>query len=235
MPTDNQKSNTAPQVQPTGMRVALPPNYRKPLTPRDPYVNRSFIKKIANAVNSHATASFNAFPKQTFFSGQDRGEEIVLIVRQHPITLFPSIFSALIVLLVSFVISILISNEGLLGSQSISGSIAVLVIMTLFVVTYVFSAFLKWFYTLNIITTRRIIDLDFQAVIKHVFTEARLDKIEDISHKPMGFWSSIFDFGDVYVQTAGTNLNIVMTSVSRPRDVQDTINDLIDMKHKNEI
>lgn len=230
MPTKNVKTGEG-EIK----TVILPSNYRKPVTPNDPFINRSFIGKIADAVNSPSISSFNAFPKETFFSGQDRGEEIVLIVRQHPIVLLPGIVTSVLVLFIGFVISSVLANYGLLGSKSVAGIIAFLIILTLFILTSIFSAFLKWFYTVNIVTTTRIIDLDFQDVIKHVYTEARLDKIEDVTHKPAGFWSSIFDFGDVYVQTAGTKMGIIMKNVPRARDIQDTIYDLIDMKHGGEI
>ncbi len=215
--------------------VVIPANYRKPTSPRDPFINKGFIAKIADAINAPSISSFNAFPKETYFSGQDRGEEIVLIIRQHPIILFPSVVVALLLLLGSFVVASVLANYGLLGSKSISGAVAFLVLVTLVILTSVFSTFLRWFYTLNIVTTKRIVDLDFHDVIKHVFTEARLERVEDISHKPMGLWSSIFDFGDVFVQTAGTRMNIIMNSVPRARDIQDTIYDLIDMKHRGEI
>jgi len=93
----------------------------------------------------------------------------------------------------------------------------------------------KWYFTVNIITDQRVIDVDFDNVLYHKFSEATLEKIEDVSHAPAGLLSSIFDYGDVFLQTAGTEPEFKFKGVPRPRDVQDTLLDLIEMADKGQI
>ena len=96
-------------------------------------------------------------------------------------------------------------------------------------------AFFKWFYSVNIITTQRIIDVDFINAFQHRFSEAQLEKIEDISHEHVGFLGSLFDVGTVYIQTAASNAEFEFQNIPRPRDIQDTLNDLLEMKQEGEI
>ena len=87
----------------------------------------------------------------------------------------------------------------------------------------------------NIITDKRVIDLDFTSLLSHTSSEARLDKIEDVTHKQIGLISSIFDIGTLYIQTAGAKAEIEFDYIPRPRDVQDILYDLLDSKHEGKI
>jgi hypothetical protein len=48
-------------------------------------------------------------------------------------------------------------------------------------------------------------------------------------------FSSIFDYGDVYIQTAGEKPEFEFKGVPRPRDIQDTLFDLMEMKQSGKI
>jgi hypothetical protein len=87
----------------------------------------------------------------------------------------------------------------------------------------------------NIITSDRIVDVDFSNILFHRFSEAQLENIEDVTHSPVGVFSSIFDYGDVYIQTAGENPEFEFKGVPRPRDIQDTLFDLMEMKQNGKI
>ena len=58
-------------------------------------------------------------------------------------------------------------------------------------------------------------------------TIAIAGKIEDVTSKTGGFLSSIFDYGNVFVQTAGTEANIEFVNIPKPSQVAQIINSLI--------
>ena len=76
-------------------------------------------------------------------------------------------------------------------------------------------------------------DIDFNGVVNHRVSETQLERIEDVSHSPVGVWATIFDFGNVFIQTAGEQREFQFENVPRPRDVQDTILDLLEEKQNN--
>jgi membrane protein YdbS with pleckstrin-like domain len=78
----------------------------------------------------------------------------------------------------------------------------------------------------GIVTNKRIIDIDFYGLIYKEITSAKLEKIEDITVKSGGFFASIFNYGNIFIQTAGTEVNIEFFNVPSPNKVRDLINSL---------
>ena len=197
----------------------IPKNLRK--------TQKSFLKTLSN--ESRDKGLLRVFPKDISFHGQDKGEDIVVVVRAHWITWIPQIFISLILVILPFflmLLSITFSPALMIGLILLSVVVAI---------TNALSAFFKWFYSVNIITTQRIIDVDFINAFQHKFSEAQLEKIEDISHEHVGFLGSLFDVGTVYIQTAASNAEFEFQNIPRPRDIQDTLNDLLEMKQGGEI
>jgi hypothetical protein len=79
----------------------------------------------------------------------------------------------------------------------------------------------------GLITNERIVDVDFYNVLYKEVTATRIEKIEDVTSKSGGFIESFFHYGDVFVQTAGNELNIEFLEVPSPSRVVRIINDLM--------
>jgi hypothetical protein len=56
-----------------------------------------------------------------------------------------------------------------------------------------------------------------------------------VSHDSIGFLSSIFDIGNIYLDTAGAGVDLILRYVPKPRDVQDVIDNLVDLAHKGKL
>ena len=88
--------------------------------------------------------------------------------------------------------------------------------------------FLHWYYNIYIVTTQRVIDIDFIQLLYKKFSEARLDRIEDVTFTSSGFFAAVFNFGDVTIQTAGETREFAFDSIPKPSSVVRTIEALID-------
>ena len=66
------------------------------------------------------------------------------------------------------------------------------------------------------------------------FSEARIDKIQDLTYRSGGVFAAFFNFGDVHVQTAGELPNFEFDSVPSPERVVETIAEL-SKKAKNNL
>jgi hypothetical protein len=192
---------------------------------------RKLKKSTLKELRSRNSNSFRSFPRNFSFSGKERDENIVLVIRSHWIIYFPQIAMGLFFLLFPSLIFLSISNtEG-----SITFFIGMTIVAIMISVTLFLYVFLRWYYNVDIITDKRVLDLDFHSVISHSLAEARLDKIVDITHKQMGIVGSLFDIGTIHIQTAGTVAEIDFSKIPRPRDVQDILYELLENKKKGEI
>lgn len=195
--------------------------------------DKSFLKKLFLEGNQLHGRSFLPFPKQVNFYGKDSDEYIVLIVRSHWIAYLPELFLAFLVILIPLILLPLSFNYPLLGSPVLF--MGVLVVAVAVALNILISTIARWYYTVNIITTQRVVVMSLKNAFSHSYSEAQLEKIEDVSHRHMGFIESFFDVGNIEIDTAGHEVDFKLYLIPRPRDVQDTLNDLLEMKQKEDI
>lgn len=169
----------------------------------------------------HAFHSFCVRPNARFES-QMANEPILLLLRAHPITQLPWILNGLFFFILIILLNVLFSSS-LSQMQQLVANVGAVV----FILSYYWFKFLSYFFNAGVITPSRIIDIDFHAVIYKEVTEAQLNNVEDITAKSGGYMASLFNFGDVFIQTAGTLVNIEFHQVPRPGDVVKIINSQI--------
>ena len=97
--------------------------------------NKSFVQRIADSFDKSPVTSFVAFPQQTSFDGQDKDENIVLIIRQHPAVYIPQILLVIALIVIAVIFNVAIANLDIVASSRIaitSGTTIffILVIMT---------------------------------------------------------------------------------------------------------
>jgi len=200
-------------------KVSIPEKFQK--------IDRTFLNHLRNEKGS----VFMPFPRNTSFLGKEDDESVVLILRKHWQFLLPTILECIFLLLLPFILSVIIPNLPNRG----------LFVFSLFLVSLLISSslliyrYVRWFYNVNIITDQRVIDMDFETLFSHKTTEARLEKIEDITFKQIGILSNLFDIGSIYIQTAGAKSEIEFKGIHNPKQVQDILSDLLESKKKGEI
>jgi len=153
------------------------------------------------------------------FESQADDEEIVLMVRAHPITQLFCLFNALVVFIFLF-----FTNYFFAGYFSASRVIFFNLLVIVIILNYLWFNFLAWYFNLGIITNERVIDVDFSTVLYKETTSAYYNKIEDVTVKTGGFLASMVDFGNIFVQTAGTEANIEFMNIPEPGKVAELIN-----------
>lgn len=182
-------------------------------------------------VNVILSVMFSAYierPKNCQFEGQDPGERILLLLRAHQITNLPWIFLSIFVFFVPFIVARLAPYIGInLDLMPQSYLIAGLIINYLLVLIIVFEGFLEWYFNATIITNEKVIDIEFAQLLYKAVDLAPLGKIEETDSVIAGIIGTIFNFGNVKVQTAGATVAIEMHNIPRPALVADMILDLI--------
>lgn len=156
------------------------------------------------------------------FDTQHVEEEVILVVRKHPLTQLPWISNSVILLMFLLLVN-LILPEFLKVNQIVSVNIFGI----FFIFSYIWINFLLWYFTVGVVTNERIVDLDFYNLIYKEFSATTIRQVSDITTKIGGFFGSIFNFGDVFVKTEGFEQNIEFDDIPRPSEVVKIINILM--------
>lgn len=166
-------------------------------------------------------------PSKLFPSQQDN-ETIYLVVREHWFHLFLKIlvwvfFAAALVMFNRFAHAYLPNLY--LGSF---GPITILFtqVYTLFLVLSLFLIWIFYYLGSQVITDIRIVDITQEGLFSHTVSELHIDKIEDATSQVNGIFGTLFNYGDVYVQTAGATDRFEFHSVPDPAGIEKMILDL---------
>lgn len=168
-------------------------------------------------------------PHNLSFKGQDSNETILLVLRAHPITNIPWILRALVVFLLPvFVPRFIEWTQITIPSLPEDLTLSFLIVNYLVVLVIVFEGFLHWYFNVDIITTKRIVDLEFESILSHNVDGAPLQSVEEANGRVAGIFGMLFHFGNVSVQTAGAKLSIQFINVPNPVRVADIVLDQAD-------
>lgn len=188
---------------------------------------RAVADKKSTAEFSHAKffSSFCKNPKNLTFAEREEGEEIILLLRRHFVTNVPwittSLVFAILPLLSPFLVPLLPFTIPQQSTMVLLFSFYYLVIFG-----FILVKFTLWYFHTGIVTSKRLIDIDIHGILYRQISEAKNRNIEDVTYTQIGFVRSLFNYGDVFVQTAGAENNVEYDKVPRPSIVADIIGDL---------
>jgi hypothetical protein len=184
--------------------------------------------KQSFSLSPKSLSAFLFMPEDVRVETQEAGETIILLLRRHWITNLSWISVSFILLVTPLFIFPLLGFIGSLPqdySQLVTFSILVWYLISL---SYMIVNFLLWYFSVSVVTNERIIDIDFINILNKKFAETRISKVEDVTMKTGGFIRAIFDYGDVFVQTAAKEAMFQFNAVPHPERVVRTINELMD-------
>lgn len=167
-------------------------------------------------------ASFLMHPNGVTFETRESEEKIILFLRRHLITNVPWIITTIIMLLAP----IFITNTTVLDSVPSNFEFIFVLIWYLITTAYFLESFLTWFFNVYIVTDERIIDIDFYNLIYKEVSDANIDKIQDVTYKMGGVVRTLFNYGDVLIQTASEVPNFDFLAVPYPDKVVKVLQDL---------
>jgi hypothetical protein len=185
----------------------------------------------AEAPSTNPLHAFAAKPANTSFDSQNHEEEVLLLLRQHPVTQIKWILIAIILIFVPY----LLSYIGFLSFLPARFQEVAAVGWYLMVVGFAMEAFLDWFYNVYIITDERVIDVDFVSLLFKNVSFAKIDRIEDVSATTAGTLGAIFDYGTVQIQTAGAANEFEFTNIPHPSRVMAFLNDMMVEEEREKI
>ncbi|HLD51526.1 hypothetical protein A3K34_04390 [candidate division WWE3 bacterium RIFOXYC1_FULL_40_10] len=180
--------------------------------------------------------SFVKNPEKTHYYGEDNDEQILFVFRASMLTIIPWVtLSALFAILPVFVVPAL-SSLHYNGTNLISGGFlfSFLLFWYLFSLGYFFQNFLNWYFNVHIVTSKKIVDMDFHGILYKNISETTLTNIEDVTSTVKGTIGIVFNIGDVIIQTAAENPEFEFSKVANPAKIRDLIADLVAVRRKDD-
>ena len=169
-------------------------------------------------------------PEGVTFENQDSDENIILLIRRDLITNVPWIIVAFILTTIPPIIFLFQDLFTPFFQISQTTQLVAILFYYLIIFGFVLVEFTLWYFNVGLITNKRIVDLDLSGILfKHV-SETKLNLIEDVSYTQVGAIRSLFNYGDVLVQTAASYVNFEFDRVPDPARVVRIIAEMIGRK-----
>lgn len=176
---------------------------------------------------AHFYTAYCEYPTNVTFPDQDPDEEIALFIRRHFVTNIPWIAISIIAIIFPPLILPLLISLFSFVKISIATQTAALFFYYLATFGYILVNFSIWYFHASLITSKRIIDMDLDNILSKHVAETRIDLVQDVSYTQIGAIRSVFNFGDVFIQTAGTLANIEFDKAPNPAMIAKILGDLI--------
>lgn len=167
-------------------------------------------------------------PARVRFVHQEPDEYIELLLRRHWVTNVRWVLASALALFAPFLLPVIdrVFNVGFSVMVPLEVETGVIVLWYMFVFASIIENILFWYFNTYIVTNKRLIDVDFRSLLYRDIKEAQLSDIEGISEQMSGILGSLFNLGDVIVETAAKSQRIEFLSVPNPDEVADRIQDL---------
>ncbi len=165
------------------------------------------------------------------------GEIIIKIVRRDFFILFKRmiVFMLMAVLPFAFFYLMITTNLGLLESEIIY---PIIVLSTsayyLFTWLFFFFSFIDYYLDVWIITDKRIIDIQQRGFFSRIISELKIFRIQDVTSEIQGAIPTLLKYGEVFIQTAGTDQRFKFHEVPDPNGIRDIIIKLIQKNRKEQ-
>lgn len=163
------------------------------------------------------------------------GEKIIMLVRRHPFAIFIKIGFWL---LVSFIPPIFYLFLSEIYKSAIPTQLQIPLLYVLLSLYYIYIwlfivfSYVDYYLDVWIITNERILDIEQKGLFNRVTSEQKLFRVQDVTAETKGFFQTLLNFGDVYVQTAGETQRFIFKQVHRPEFVAKKIIDLAEANKK---
>jgi membrane protein YdbS with pleckstrin-like domain len=163
------------------------------------------------------------------------GEKIILLLRRHIfIILYKIAFWGLVAILPPIFYLIFRNVLASLFFNELFSPIIVLFtsIFYLYIWLFAFHSFVDYYLDVWIVTDERIVNIEQKGLFARTVSEQKLYRVQDVTSELKGPFSTLLDFGTVYIQTAGEHARFVFKQVPNPYQVARKITKIAEQNKK---
>ncbi len=156
------------------------------------------------------------------FEGEEDGENVILLLRRHPFVILIRLAFSALLLLVPIAASAVFA-ESIISHHLISLFLFLAAVWYLLLWQIIFYALTMYTLDVWIVTDRRIIDSKQHGFFNRTISELHLSRVQDVSVNTTGVIQTFLHFGNLQVQTAGTEEKFDFLQIPNPEKVKDQI------------
>lgn len=163
-------------------------------------------------------------------------EKIESIVRRHWVTFVPILLFLIVLAVLPIGVYFLLANSLSSYLQNETYHVAGVLLGSIYylsVILFFYTYFVEFHLDLWIVTNDRLLDIEQKTLFARTISEVDLFQIQDITSEIHGIFPSIFNYGDIILQTAGAVPKFTFRSVADPNKLRELILNLAaeDKKH----
>ncbi|MDD2758464.1 MAG: PH domain-containing protein [Patescibacteria group bacterium] len=167
-------------------------------------------------------------------------EKILYRLRRHPFTFIPAILLLLVLLALPLGLYWMLTVNFTAWLASPIGLTILILFASIYylsVILYFFTYFITFYLDVLIVTNDRLVDVDQNSLFSRVVAEVDLFQIQDATSEIKGIFPTMFNYGNVLIQTAGTVPKFSLHNIPRPHDIRQMLLDLSaeDKKYHSEL
>lgn len=149
------------------------------------------------------------------FRGQQAGERVKLALRQHPFTLIEHAVKVILLGLLA------VALYRYLGGVAYVGWVTFILIIVAGLVGV--RSWYGWWNTMMLLTNTRVLFVEQKGFTSRKMSEAMLSNIQFVTNEVKGLAHTMFNFGDIKIQTAGSVETLLLKEIIDPYEVQQAI------------
>jgi membrane protein implicated in regulation of membrane protease activity len=149
------------------------------------------------------------------FRGQRSNEEVILIVRHHPLVLLHPFLLSVAIFLVPFVGYVFLSLGTIL--------FWLIFICLAYGLFHAIVAYWAWYNSMILLSNERVIVCRQHGLWRKEISECTLGNIQQISHEMNGILHNTFSYGNMEISLGGGNSSIKIYNMPNPYDLQQEI------------
>lgn len=150
-------------------------------------------------------------------------EKIIHVLRRHPLTFVPTILLFLVLFLLPIGVRyLLIAANPDIFTDNNSHALLILGGSFYYLATIIFfyARFIDYYLDMWVITNHRIVDIVQTGLFARTISELELYKIQDVRSDVRGLFPTVFNYGDLVVQSAGAKIHFHFDDVHRPHHLR---------------
>ena len=157
------------------------------------------------------------------FPGQHEDEDVLMVFRQHALVMRkPLILGLFVILLVIIPFDFTYTLEHP-AVENIA--LKLLIFLPIIVVLVWIYAWIGWYYSVYIVTPRRIVEIKQKGLFNRQVNEWRMELIQNVNYHVKGFQAVLFGYGDITAHTFSGEF--VMPTIHKPVEIHDRLIQII--------
>ena len=168
---------------------------------------------------------------------KEEGEKIIILLRRHWIVIMSKLLFWSITALMPVILYFIIRDvfAGIIQTEFFAPiAVLFLSIYYLYVWLFAFHSFLDYYLDVWIVTSHRILNIEQKGLFARTVSEQKLSRIQDVTSEVKGVIPTMFNFGTVFIQTAGEQPRFIFKQIPDPYQVARKVAELSEKRKKYE-